>query len=468
MDRRKFIRRGGSLSLGFLGLKSYANICDDIGKTFDPYGDMLAPGYGPLRRDPLRLLNLPKGFSYKIISRRGNKMTDGFFVPGLADGMGTFKGGDGRTVIIRNHEVLPKDDLNGPFGKGSRLLKKLEPSQLFDYGRKEAPGLGGTTTMIYNHRTGFVEREWLSLAGTIRNCAGGTTPWGSWITCEETVMKAGDILEKDHGYNFEVPVTSKPKLIDPIPLKSMGRFNHEAVCVDPRTGIVYQTEDRPDSLIYRLIPHTPGRLELGGKLQVLAILGSASFDSRNWPSTGAAEMAIGQKYQTFWFDIDNVNAPEDDLRHRGFDMGAAVFARGEGMWFGDNEIYFACTNGGKKGYGQVFRYIPSIFEGEAAESKQPGTLELFIESVNSEILESCDNLTVAPNGDVIICEDKHTPKILGVTPNGKIFRIAKNVGHESEFAGACFSPDGQTLFVNIQTPGLTLAINGPWASRVEG
>jgi len=464
MQRRNFIKKSSLVSFGFLGLKSYAEAFD-INESSE---EMFACGYGRLKKDPNGILKLPKGFSYKIISRKGDQMSDGLLVPGLGDGMGTFSGpSKDHTIIIRNHEISPKDVRNGAFGQEMSSLDKVPKEKFFDYGSGIAPCLGGTTTVVYNHRTQEVEKEWLSLAGTVRNCAGGTTPWGSWITCEESVLKADKVIEQDHGYNFEVPASNDIKLYDPVPIKAMGRFNHEAVCVDPRTGIVYQTEDRHDGLIYRYIPQVPGDLHKGGRLQVLAIQDSPSFDTRNWTTTGAKYMKKGKPFQVHWIDIDDVESPNDDLRVRGFKNGAAVFARGEGIWFGENELYFACTNGGREAIGQIFRYTPSSYEGQSNETSAPGTLELLLEPNNSHIVESCDNLTIGANGDLVICEDKNNPRIIGVTPEGKTFKIAENIGFESEFAGGVFSPDGQTLFVNIQKPGLTFAITGPWADRAS-
>ncbi len=457
MKRRNFILRSSVIGLGFIGLRSFATACT----SQSPAPGLLAQGYGPLQKDPNRILNLPEGFSYKIISKLGDAMDDGFLVPGLADGMAAYEGPGGKIAVIRNHEVSPRDSKNGPFGADMKLRANLPAEHFYDYGHGKYPCLGGTTTFIYNPSTGEVEKQWLSLAGTIRNCAGGKTPWNSWITCEETTVRAGDILEKHHGYNFEVPLTTYPQLARPIPIKSMGRFNHEAVCVDPKTSIVYQTEDRSDGLIYRFIPEVKGELHKGGRLQVLSVIDHPTLDTRNWPSsTGTIEP--GTKFAVKWLDIDDVDAPLDDLRYRGAQKGAAIFARGEGMWYGANEFYFACTNGGKKGYGQVFRYRLSSQEGGRKEDSDPATLELFVESENSRILESCDNLTIASNGDLFLCEDKAEPRIVGVTPQGKMYHFGQNLGYRSEFAGATFSPDGRVLFVNIQGPGLTLAITGPW------
>ncbi len=470
MKRRKFLYNAGRISTGFLGLQTFVSACKSgtpeqgIAMEVD---ELMHPGYGGLVEDPEGVLNLPPGFTYKVISKKGTIMTDGFLVPGAADGMATFAALDGKVIIIRNHEVSPGDVAGGPFGADLSLLSRVNASQLYDYGRGQKPCMGGTTTVVYDPVSGQVESEYLSLAGTIRNCAGGPTPWQSWITCEENTSKADEQLEKNHGYNFEVPAQVDPRLFDPIPIEGMGRFNHEAVCVDPRTGIVYQTEDRGDGLIYRFLPNQKGKVHAGGTLQILAVKGKPSFDTRNWSDLDTEKMSIGRQYPVEWLDIDGIDAPDDDLRLRGFERGAARFARGEGMWFGEGEAYFACTNGGDLEHGQIFRYIPSPHEGQPGEQDQPGRLEIFVEPNNTDLVESADNLTVAPHGDIVICEDKKTPRIVGVTPKGEIYHIAKNVGYPSEFAGATFSPDGSTLFVNIQGPGLTLAIQGPWDKRAR-
>lgn len=467
MKRRKFIKHSGNLSLGFVGLQSLMS-------TFDSFGgqsalsnkiseEVKAVGYGKLRKDPAGILNLPDGFTYRIISTRGDKMSDGLLVPGLGDGMATFKGTGDNVIIIRNHEVSPGDLENSAFGKPPYLINNVKKSKFYDFGGGQSPCIGGTSTIVYNTKSKTIVTQYLSLVGTIRNCAGGPTPWKSWISCEENTNNASKILEQDHGYNFEVPAREDIHLVDPVPIKAMGRFNHEAICVDPRTSIVYQTEDRHDGLIYRYIPFTPEKLHDGGKLQVLVIKDWKSFDTRNWP-TSKNRMSSNKKYQVEWMDIYDVESPEDDLRYKGFDNGAAVFARGEGMWFGDNEVYFACTNGGREMIGQIFRYTPSVHEGTEKEASAPGILELFIEPNNSNLLESCDNMTIGSNGHLVLCEDHERPRIVGVTPEGKTYHIAKNVGFKSEFAGATFSPDGKVLFVNIQKPGITLAIEGPWAS----
>ncbi|PHN01615.1 alkaline phosphatase PhoX [Flavilitoribacter nigricans] len=453
LKRRDFIQQSALISLGFLALARCTGSVDKGTKT-PPDFDL------SLKTDPQQYMDLPDGFEYRIISRVGEKMDDGFLVPGRADGMGAFSGPDGKVIVVRNHENSPLPLDYSPFGKKNELLSQGDLAKLYDAGNSEMPGLGGTTTFIYNESTGQVERQYLSLAGTYRNCAGGVTPWNSWLTCEEDVTKKSDKIEKDHGFVFEIPATDQIGIVDPVPITAMGRFNHEAVAVDPKTGIVYQTEDAGNGLFYRYIPEVRGQLHAGGRLQALAIIDQPGLDTRNWES---AAVRIGSPLQVRWIDMDDVLSPADDLRLRGSAAGAARFARGEGIWFGEDELYFACTNGGPKRHGQVFRYRTAPGEGTPDETQTPGTLELFAESEDKTVLHMCDNLTIAPWGDVLLCEDNgELNHIRGINRDGKIYDFAVNRSSSSEFAGLVFSPSGKTLFVNIQESGETVAITGPW------
>jgi uncharacterized protein len=439
VKRRTFLYQTSVVSLGFLSLSR----CVQKGR------DTAESTVLPLKTDPEKYLDLPEGFSYKIISKAGNTMSDGLRVPGRADGMGAFARADGKVVIIRNHENSPTPLENSPFGLEGELLGLVDVSKLYDAGKGELPGLGGTTTLVYDEEKGEVIEEYLSLAGTYRNCAGGVTPWNSWLTCEEDTTKAdGENIEKDHGYVFDVPADSIG-LVEPRPIKAMGRFNHEAVAVDPQTGIIYQTEDASDSLIYRFIPENPEDLHQGGKLQALAIGNRPKLDTRNWKERGV-EQGVG--YPVVWLDVDDVDSPLDDLRIRGFEAGAACFARGEGMWYTDRHIYFACTNGGPKNFGQIFRYD--------IEKEQ---LELFAESEDKTVLHMCDNVTIAPWGEVLVCEDNgELNRMHLISKHGELRQFAVNRSSDSELTGAVFSPSGKTLFVNVQENGDTLAITGPW------
>ncbi len=460
VNRRHFLKQFGAFSLAFSGfgqvLGKAANLNDLLEQTN-------GQGYGPLLKDPNGILDLPKGFSYTIFSEYGEEMDDGLLVPTAHDGMAVFNGSNGNLIIIRNHELRGEAHLEGgPFGPNLELLSKVDKNLIYDTGQNGVPGQGGTTTIIYDPRQQQVVRQFLSLAGTIINCSGGPTPWKSWISCEETEMQAGEDWKKDHGYNFEVPVTEKPGLTKPVPIKGMGRFSHEAVAIDPRTGIAYQTEDEGNGLIYRFKPKVAGSLHKGGVLQAMVFKSNSSMDTRNWKETNVLKKEL---YDIEWITLQDTDNPENDLRFRGHEAGAAIFARGEGMWYDNGKVYFTCTTGGKKKLGQLYVYHLSPFEGQSEEGEKPGKLELFLEPQDSDVMDMLDNLTVAPWGDLIICEDGGgTDYLLGVRPDGAPYKLARNALNSKEFAGSVFSPDGSILFVNIQLPGLTLAITGPWRS----
>ncbi|MCB1121193.1 MAG: DUF839 domain-containing protein [Verrucomicrobiae bacterium] len=459
INRRSFLKASGAITAGFLTMQRATRAIEAQQSL------PISRAYGPLVKDPMGVLDLPDGFKYQVISRVGRTMSDGLVTPGFHDGMAAFPVSGGRIALICNHETNPDQGLASPFGIGNHLLNKIPKSKLYDYGRGEMPGLGGTTTVIYNPMKREVEREYLSLAGTHRNCAGGATPWNSWVTCEETVVRASDkdYLERDHGFNFEVPVSTRIKLAEPTPLVEMGRFNHEAVTVDHKSGVVYQTEDRGDGLIYRYIPNQSGKLHKGGRLQALAIKGWASCDTRNWADLSTQRFEQGKLYEVEWIDMNHVDSPLDDLRYRGFEAGAARFARGEGIFYGNERVYWACTNGGRILKGQIFSYKPSIYEGTAREKEAPATLELYLEPNDGNIVDMCDNLDVSPDGGLLLCEDGKAEQFLvGVSPKGEWFKLAKNSIDDTEFAGVCHSPDGRIVFVNLQKPGLTLAITGPF------
>lgn len=425
-------------------------------------------GFGRLVPDPRRILDLPEGFEYRIVCRKGQEMDDGLLVPGEADGMAAFAGQDGRIVLVCNHENPPHKQHNGPFGPDLERLDRIDSAKIYDSGGGRTPGAGGTTTIVYNPRTRETEKKFLSLAGTELNCAGGRTPWGSWLSCEECFKDPGTRLEyfrgvrreAKHGYVFEVPAHADG-LADPVPIRDMGRFEHEAAAVDPDSGIVYLTEDRARSLFYRYIPTVNGKLHLGGQLQALGIAGVDAFDTRNW--THGMRLGSGEHLVTRWIDLEDVDGADNDLRLRGADAGAALFARGEGLCYTGSEFVITATTGGPDRLGQVFAYRPSPKEGQSDEQSEPGTLELIAESTPRSLLRHADNVTMSPWGDLIICEDTANHcGLVGIRPDGQQYPLADNAYTNSELAGVCFSPDARVMFVNIQVRGLTLAITGPW------
>lgn len=450
ITRRKLF--AGASSLAFAGMLYNLN-----SKSFAQENSIHA--FGPLKKDPDGILDLPEGFSYRVISRLDEEMDDGSLVPDCADGMGCIAINDDKVALIRNHELNLKTPGNKPPTKHKEMIDVA-----YDVTSDNIPHAGGTTTIIYDVAEGKKIKEFYSLVGTINNCAGGITPWGSWLTCEENVSNAGDNAKLDHGWVFEVPA-SRENLEKPSPLKAMGRFNHEAAAVDPRTGIVYLTEDRPNSLFYRFIPNEYGKLHKGGKLQALAIMGQENaLDTRNWQSLSFEPQSW---LETKWIDLEDIDSPKDDLRVRGYRQGAAIFARGEGIYWGDNELYFCCTSGGQKQLGQVMRYQPSKFEGKSEEENNPGKLQLFFESQDEDQMNYGDNIVVTPFDHLLVCEDQYTDTvnnyIRGLTPDGQPYPFAKLLV-QTETAGCCFSPDGSTMFVNVYQPTMTLAITGPWNS----
>lgn len=401
-------------------------------------------GYGPLSADPNGILDLPEGFSYQIVSRLDEAMSDGGTVPNKADGMACFSLNPNELVLIRNHELVPEDASGGAIAQG--------------FGTRNGEVVpGGTTHIVLDAKTLTVKNQFRSLGGTIRNCSGGVTPWNSWLTCEEAVtgpgQRFGEGLARNHGWVFDIPATATG-LVNPEPLTALGRFNHEAACVDPETGVVYLTEDRNDSVLYRFIPDEPGNLTVGGRLQAMVIEGIS--DTRNWENT---DIALGQSFQVSWIDLDNVESPDDDLRHRAAAAGASTIARGEGIHMGIDDLFFCSTSGGAKKLGQIFRLVPG-------RDSSPDSIELFFESESEEQFNYGDNLMVAPNGHLIVCEDQYTEVVNNqlrvISPEGNAFSLGR-LRMQTELAGACFSPDGKWMFVNAYAPTLTFAITGPWA-----
>lgn len=471
LTRRGFLQASAT-SLAFTALARAVRA-----QSTSPDASALQPLDGPLA--------IPPGFEQTVFSRAGSEMSDGLLVPGYHDGMAAFSvAGDAsgsKVLLVRNHEIDPAFGTKvGPFGEKLERLRSVDRALLYDAGYG-LPCLGGTTTVVYDLRTRRVERQFLSLSGTGVNCAGGATPWGTWISCEEWTQAATPgKYERDHGWAFEVPADPNGRLTAPRRLPGLGRFKHEAVACHPNRRIVYLTEDLGDGCLYRFVADIPGDLAGTGRLQALAAVDRPSLDARNWPTEVPKDGRIERAGEPFitvrprepfavrWIDVDDVAAPKDDLRFRAFAAGAIRFARCEGITLDGDHLYVAATTGGPAMIGQVWRYRLSDAEGEPLELGRPASLELFVESTDSRLLKNADNLTVAPAtspaaGQLFICEDGlGADGIVRILPDGRAHRFALNMLNASELAGVTFSPDGSTLFVNLQNPGMTIAINGPW------
>ncbi|MCH9681932.1 MAG: PhoX family protein [Deltaproteobacteria bacterium] len=391
-----------------------------------------ARDYGDLVPDIDGILDLPAGFSYTVLEERSDPMDDGYVVPGRPDGMACFEGPDDTWILMRNHEVSAGDFSNGAYGVGQA------PPEAYD-----ANAYGGVTRVVIDATTLTRVSSNLVLTGTIRNCAGGPSPWG-WLSCEENVSG-------DHGYVFACPIDAAT-VVNPDRIDGYGRYNHEAAAVDPATSICYLTEDRGDSAVYRFVPDDPAD-PFTGTLQALRVMGQDGLDT----STG---LSVGDTLAIDWVDITDPTPVNDTVRDEAQAAGAATFSRGEGIWFHDGEVFIACTNGGPAGLGQIFRLV---------DGPRSGGIELIAQSEDSDVLDFPDNIAVAPWGQVFIAEDGDGDNyIRAITDTGDVVSFARNALSDSELAGVCFSPDGQALFVNIQGDGLTLMVTGPFPTDPGG
>ena len=465
MNRRSFLTdlafATGGLAFAGRALARRSEILAATGS----FSKLRAAGYGELvptatKNTGETYMALPRSFEYNVFGKVRSAMSDTRPTPAAHDAMWTFK--IGRELrIIRNHEVSN--------GQVPRAGSAIGSGNHYD----EAAG-GGTTTLVIDPKTRQSVRDFVSLSGTLINCAGGPTPWGSWISCEETTLgqtvrttRAGTKIggfAKPHGYCFEVSAAANNN-VRPVPLKAMGRFVHEAVAVDKRSGIVYLTEDYNTAGFYRFLPKRNRRLADGGVLQMLAIKDKPKYDTRT-------EQKQGTSFAATWVTIDNPDPAEADVDpiavyKQGFAKGGATFARLEGCVPDEKGgIYFVSTSGGDKAGGQVWVY-------EAA-GRDFGRLTLLFESPDRELLDMPDNICLRPGtNQLLMCEDSDYVGKGGtadnfiriLTPDGKIADFARNITPNfirTEFAGSTFSPDGKILFVNLQAVGATFAIWGDW------
>ncbi|MFF2655098.1 alkaline phosphatase PhoX [Streptomyces sp. NPDC058045] len=428
-------------------------------------GHRPAVGYGPLVADPDGLLALPAGFSYRVITRTGvTTLESGESTPSNHDGTATFEGPRGTTLLVNNHELA---------GARAKWPHPVPLTEGLVYDRGAA---GGCT--VVEVRPGGQVAEWVGIAGTATNCAGGRTPWGTWLTCEETEDKAGaNGFTQDHGYVFEVDPADRRANRDPKPIKALGRYAHEAVVVDPSRGHLYLTEDAagPNGLLYRWTP--PHGFQHGrGRLRTLADDAGVLQAPRCYDSGGrfvddlSRATAPGTVYGVDWVDVPDRDARTVSTRKQFGDREITRARKLEGMWWGDGGAYvvssFARGESPVQHDGAVWFYDPK---------RRTLTLKVLL-GVNPDpskdgAFDGPDNITVSPYGGLVIAEDgEGLQHLFGATDSGRTYPIARNelnIGTEqepeySEFTGVTFSPDGRTLYANIQTPGIMLAITGPW------
>ena len=480
VDRRTFLGGTAAAGLGFAftgagSLEAFARP--------GPIPPAPFAGYGGLVNDPNRLLALPKGFSYKIVAQSGVTQTQDGLYPSDPDGMGVFRrpGRDGGSILVCNHEIGRKE---------SPYVPKTVPGLVYD---KQA--YGGTTTIEVD-RDGNRVDAYTSVAGTDNNCAGGITPWKTWLTCEEVERKAGTLVDrlidgkevavpllKDHGYVFEVDPRSQEANIDqaPIPLTFLGRYSHEAVAVDPDRHVIYLTEDAasPFGLYYRWKPPQGFRGEKGalaelasetagitaGRLQAMSC-----YSGKRHIADLSLATEVGTTYRVRWVDVPDRDATSVSIRNQfSADDPVTHAQKLEGQWWGLGGVYFVSsfarrTAGSPRNHdGQVWFYDPrertvtlkTIF-GRNLNPAVPG---------NPGNFDGPDNITVSPHGGLILAEDgSGIQHLIGVSRGGTAYPMARNQRNNSEFAGPAFSADGRILFLNIYA-GWTFAVTGPWRQQ---
>ncbi|MGY0237074.1 alkaline phosphatase PhoX [Longispora urticae] len=411
-------------------------------------------GYGDLVPDPAGLLDLPRGFRYRVLSREGTPMADGAPVPSRPDGMAVFADRRHGSRLVRNHENRP----------GVAHPVAAPATHTFD-----RAAAGGTTTLVVGADNRLVE-EYTSLGGTAVNCAGGPTPWDTWLTCEETEARQGaNGYEKDHGWIFEVDPHHQGRNATPVPLTAMGRFAHEATCVDPHTGVVYETEDAaaPFGGLYRFLPNRPrgghGSLRAGGTLQAMRVPDVPDLSVVQEPGTRFDRVE--------WVTVPDPLAVTTSVRKQDYGPAGITHAQKlEGAWWGeDRAVYFVSSfaqvssGAGAEHRGQVWRYDPV---------RRTLTLTVVFHGEGDAAHEYPDNICMTPFGGLMLCQDGDGENYLtGTTRAGRPYpfaRNAQNLGTPTEpafaeFAGVGFSADGRTMFVNCYSPGTTFAVWGPWA-----
>ena len=415
LDRRALLR-AGFLGLGLFASGNWLLGCGDgsaSGSSGDPEAPVSPqsqiPSLGPLDDIPdANGLKLPDGFTSRVVARSGQRPVDvsNYVWHAAPDGGAIFPADDGGWVYVSNSEVsLPR---------------------------------GGVGALRFSAE-GEVIDAYSILQGTNRNCAGGPTPWGTWLSCEEDFTAGrGRVYECD-------PMGLEAAVAYP----GMGLFVHEAAAVDPATHQIYQTEDRSDGGFYRFSPADPmlgGRPDLGAGTLEIAVV--ADF----------AAVLDGGSSAVAWEPIPLPAPLPSQPSTRRQVPGWTRFNGGEGTWYGEGFVYFSTKNDHR-----IWAY-----ETGTASLSLVYDRDGFGEGA---ILSEPDNVVVSQGGDVLVAEDHGDMQIVAITPDGELVPVVQAVGHDfSEMAGPVFDPSGTRLYFSSQRGegttgiGITYEITGPFVA----
>ena len=386
MNRREFLRRtaltaGAVAALGAQTVAAAAPARPGAGP------------YGPLQPPDGNGLMLPRGFRSRVVATSLHPVgTTGYVWHAAPDGGATFATSDGGWIYTCNSEL------------GSNL--------------------GGVGALRFD-RSGAVVDAYSTLIGTSANCAGGATPWGTWLSCEEALD--GEVWETD-------PFGRRAAL----PRPELGRFVHEAVAVDPRRRQLYLTEDTPDGRLYRFTPARYPDLSRG-RLEALAASGSAG--------------------RATWLPVRDPSAASAPTRDQVPE--ATPFNGGEGIWYDAGFVYFTT-----KGDDRVWVY-------DTVDS----TLEVLYDAreVDDAPLTGVDNIVVSRSGDLVVAEDGGDMDLVLITPERVVARLVRVVGQDwSELTGLAFDPSGTRLYFSSQLgpepagAGVTYEVSGPFRTQRRG